>query len=194
MHVVKCSATLAFVAALLVGAGSARAAEKSSHPKQLRYKLRICEGDPLGNPKFGTVKTQNAPEFVATEGRPFTVMSGGQVPVPNGSNSFEFLQLGWTIKGKHGAVKDGKVRVDITLRNRTMFERTAAGRMQFHSEGTRVIMTVPLGEVVKLRLGKGTADKQKWVELTVDDVRRIRPVTPKRADVIEDKSVGKTEH
>lgn len=188
----KHSITSAFVVALLAGATSAHAAEKSSHPKQLRYKLRICEGDPLGSPKFGTVKTRNAPEFVATEGRPFTVMSGGLVPIPNGCNSFEFLQIGWTIKGKHGAVKDGKIRVDITLRNRTMFERTAAGRMQFHSEGTRVIMTVPLGEVVKIRLPNGTVNKQKWVELSVDDARQIPPVSPKSSKHIVEKSVGKT--
>jgi hypothetical protein len=74
------------------------------------------------------------------------------------------------IEGRPGAVKNGKVRLDITLSNTTIGERTEE-RFQLHSESTRTITIVRLGEVVKLRWRKGTADKQTWVELSVEEVK-----------------------
>jgi hypothetical protein len=44
--------------------------------------------------------------------------------------------------------------------------------IQLHSESMRTITTVRLGEVVQLRWGKGSADRQAWVDLSVEEVKR----------------------
>ena len=66
-------------------------------------------------------------------------------------------------------VKDGKVRLDVTVSN-TKFDPRTKGRIQFHTDMTRTITTIRLGEVVKLRCGKGSADHQTWAEVSVGAV------------------------
>lgn len=81
-----------------------------------------------------------------------------------------FVPFGWMITGKPGAIKDGKVRLDITLTNTTVGQRNE-GRTQLHTESMRTITTIRLGEVLKLRWGKGNADRQAWAELSVEEVK-----------------------
>ncbi len=71
---------------------------------------------------------------------------------------------------KSSTVKRGTIRLDLTLSNTTVGKRTKE-RIELNSESTRIIATVKLGEVVKLRWGKGTADKQTWAELSVEEIK-----------------------
>jgi hypothetical protein len=73
------------------------------------------------------------------------------------------------IEGQPGAVEDGKVRVEITLSNSTLGERTE-DRIQLHTESTRTITTARLGEVVKLRWGEGSGERPAWLELSLEEV------------------------
>jgi hypothetical protein len=58
------------------------------------------------------------PSVVTLENRPFSVVSGGEIPVTDGE-SVQYQPYGRIIEAKPGAVKDGKLRLDITLSNTT---------------------------------------------------------------------------
>jgi hypothetical protein len=165
----KWSIALAIAAAMFVGSQSTLGGDKPSSGKQLLFNLRVCKGDPLGSREAGTLKVEAEPRLLTLENRPFSFVSGGEIAVTDG-DSVEFVQSGWMIEGKAGTVKDGKVRLDITLSNTTVEERTEE-RIQLRTESRRTISAVRLGEVLKLRWGKGSAERQAWVELSVEEVK-----------------------
>jgi hypothetical protein len=169
-HVMRWSIALVFAAAMFVGSQPVAGGDQPSPGKQLQFNVRVFEGDPLGSRQAGTLKVLAEPRLVTLENRPFSFVSGGEILIKDGEG-VQFQTFGRTIEGKPGAVKDGKVRLEITLSNTTVGERTE-DRIQLHSESTRTITTVRLGEVVKLRWGKGSADKQIWAELSVEEVKR----------------------
>jgi hypothetical protein len=163
------SITLVLTAAMLVGRQPTAGGDQPPPGKQLQFNVRVLEGDPLGSREAGTLKVLAEPRLITLENRPFSFVSGGELPVTDGE-SVQFQSFGRMIEGKPGAVKDGKVRLDITLSSTTIGERTK-DRIQLHSESTRTITTVRLGEVVKLRWGKGGTEKQTWAELSVVEVK-----------------------
>jgi hypothetical protein len=165
------SITLAFAAAaaMPVGSQSTAGGEQPPPGKQLLFNVRVFEGDPLGSREAGTLKVLAEPRLVTLENHPFSFASGGEIPVRDGQ-AVQFHSFGRRIEGKPGAVKEGKLRLEITLSNTTIGERTE-NRIQLHTESTRTITTVRLGEVMKLRWGKGSADRQAWVELSVEEVK-----------------------
>lgn len=163
------SIALVFAAAMLVGSQPTAGGDQPPPGKQLQFNVRVLEGDPLGSREAGTLKVLAEPRLVTLENRPFSFISGGELPITDGE-SVQYQPFGRMIEGKAGAVKDGKVRLDITLSNTTIGERTE-DRIQLHRESTRTITTVRLGEVVKLRWGKGGAEKQTWAELSVEQVK-----------------------
>ena len=156
------SITLAFAAAMLVGDHSQAGGDKSLPIKQFLFKLRVYEGDPLGSVEAGTLKLLAEPTLVTLENGSITFAYGGGEPaIPAGFKDMKFDQMGRMIKGTPVAVKDGKIRLDITLSNTTVGKGTEK-HIQLNTESTRTITTVKPGEVVKLRWGKGSADKQVW--------------------------------
>lgn len=165
----KWSLAIALAAAVLVGSQSTAGDAKHSPGKPLQVNLRVFQGDPLGSREAGTLKLLADPNLITLENRVFTFVSGGEIAVTEGEE-VQFVQIGRMIEGKPGAVKDGKVCLDLTLSNTTVGERTEE-RVQVHTESTRMISTVRLGEVVKFRWRKGSADRQVWVELTVAEVK-----------------------
>lgn len=165
----KWSMAMALAAVLLVGSQSTAADDKPSPAKQLQLNLRVLEGDPLGSREAGTLKVVADPRILTLENRPASFVSGGEIAVTDG-DGMQLIQLGRMVEVKPGAVKDSKVRLDITLSNTTIAERTEE-RIQVHTESTRMISTVRLGEVVKFRWRKGSADRRVWVELTVEEVK-----------------------
>jgi hypothetical protein len=166
----KWSITLAVAATMFVGSQVAPGGDKLSTGKQLQFNLLVLEGDPLGSREAGTLKVIAEPRLVTLENRPFSFLSGGEIAVNDGG-SVQFVEFGRMIKGKAGTVKDGKVRLDLTLSNTTVGERTEE-RIQLHTDTSRTITTVRLGEIVKLRWGKGSADRQTWAELSVEEIKR----------------------
>jgi hypothetical protein len=165
----KWSINLAFVAALLGGSQSTLAGDKPAPGKQLQVNLRVFEGDPLGSREAGTLKVTAEPRLVTSENRRFTFLDGGEIAVTDGE-CVEFVQFGRMIEGRTGTVKDGKVRLDVTLSNTILGDRTEE-RIRTHTESMRTVTSVRLGEVVKIRWGKGRANKQVWVELSVEEIK-----------------------
>jgi hypothetical protein len=163
------SIALVFAAAMLVGNQPTAGGDQPPPAKQLQFNVRVFEGDPLGSREAGTLKVLAEPRLVTLENRPFSFVSGGELPITDGE-SVQHQPFGRMIEGKAGALKDGKVRLDITLSNTTIGERTE-DRVQLHSESTRTITTVRLGDIVKLRWGKGSTKKQTWAELSVEEVK-----------------------
>ncbi|HWY86367.1 MAG TPA: hypothetical protein VNX28_06570 [Gemmataceae bacterium] len=137
--------------------------------KQFSFKLRLCEGDPLGSQETDTLTILAEPTLTALENQSFSFHAGGSCPVPevreNGIQG-SFLSYGVRITGQAASVKDGKVRmtIDVSCTDRPIMQ---GERIQLHTEGCQTIMTVKLGEIQRFRIGKGTGDKQMWVELTI---------------------------
>lgn len=163
------SITLAVATAMFASSQLASSGSQPSPGKELQINLRVCEGDPLGSRKAGTLKVLAEPRLITLENHPFAFVTGGEIPVTD-DDGLQFVPFGREIRGKPGAVKEGKVRLDITLSKTTVGERIEE-RLQLHTETWRTITTVPLGEVVKFRWGKGRADKQTWAELSVVEVK-----------------------
>jgi hypothetical protein len=99
------------------------------------------------------------------ENRPFSVVSGGEMKVA-GPKGEQFIEYGRSLAGKPSLVKDSKIRLDITLSNTTVGEKSDE-RVQLNTESTRTILTVTLGKAVKMRWRAGVGEKQAWAELTV---------------------------
>jgi hypothetical protein len=167
----KWSVTLAFAAALLVGSQSTAGGDKHSAAKQFQVNLVVFQGDPLGSLEARTLKISDERRLVIRENRPFSYdVSGHVIEIPDKAEGEQFVQFGRKLEGKAGVVKDGKVRLDITLSNTTFGERTGDS-IQLQAESTRTISAVRLGETVKLRWAKGSADRQTWIELSVKEVK-----------------------
>jgi hypothetical protein len=161
---------LALVGAMLVGSESTSGRDKPASAKQIQFSLCIFEGDPLlGSREAGTLKVLAEPRVTTLENRPCTLISGGEIPVREGAQ-VEYVEYGTKFQCKPGLVKDGKIRLDLTVSNVTVGEKTEK-RIQLTTESTRTITTVRLGEVIKIRVGQGSADKQVWAELSVDEVQ-----------------------
>lgn len=160
------SIALAFGAAILVATQSKAGGDEPPPSKQLLFNVRVFEGDPLGSQEAGTLKILAEPRIVTLENCPFSFLSGGEIVASDG----EYVQFGRRIEGKPGAVEDGKIRLDVTLSNTTVRERTEE-RVQLNTESMRTITTLKLGEVVKLRWRKGSPDKQAWAELSVEEFK-----------------------
>lgn len=182
----KLSTALAIVLASLVVHLDAHG-EDASHGKQLQFEFRVLEGDPLGSLKNGTQKVLAEPSIVTFEKRRFQFISGGEVAIPDENGAVQFAPIGQTINGTPGAVKDGKVRLDLTLSNTTQIDG-ADDALQLVTESHRTISTVSLNETVKFRWKNGAPDNQAWVELTVQEVKPLQipadnvpqPATPAR--------------
>src|SRR5262245_54869051 len=162
------SAFVLALAALLLTGGHLVADDKQPAAKQLLFKLSVLEGDPLGSRQANTQRSLAEPNLVSLEEQQFTFLAGGDLPVPmENFKEVHFVRFGLLIEGKAGKVKDGKVHLDLKLSMSTKPEGRTEEPIQIHTESIQTLSTVKLGEVLKQRVGKGTFDKQLWVELTV---------------------------
>jgi hypothetical protein len=157
-------------ATMLVATSPTPAINMQRSGRQMLFKLVIWQGDPLGSREAGTLKILAEPRLVTSEDRPFTFAQGGEQAVPDGASRIRFVDTGRSFSGKWLYTKDGNVQLDITLADTAVVPQTGE-RVQFHTESVRTIMTVKLGELVKLRRGKGTPDKQVWAELSAHQVK-----------------------
>jgi hypothetical protein len=165
----KWSIALPLAAAMLVGEQSTLGGDKQLPAKQFQFNMRVFEGDPGGSPEASGFRVLGDLHLVALESHACSFASGGQIPVGKGEG-VEFVRLGRMLEGKASTAKDGKLRLEMTLSNTTVGERTKE-RMQIHTESTRTITAIRPGELLKLRW-KGTGDTQAWVELSVEEVKR----------------------
>ena len=163
--------TLAVAAAMVVcGSPALGDGVPAGAKKEILCHVRICKGDPLGSREAGTVKVCQQPKLVTRENQPATFISGGEMPVKDGDAAI-FVPFGTSVFLKPGSIKDGKIRLDVNVSITTA--DALADRAQFHTESTRSISTVRLGDVLKIRCGRGTADSQTWIELTVEEVHPV---------------------
>jgi len=166
----RTSFLLAAIAALFVSSNTTIGGDKQVAAK-LQFNVSVYEGDPFGSREAGTIKLRGQPRIVTRENQSGTFISGGELPVPVGNDGIDFVPIGVTGECKAAFAKDGKVRLDLTLSNTTPGDQTAE-RTQLHTQTTRTITTVKLGEVLKLRCGKADAEKQIWIELSVEKVKQ----------------------
>jgi hypothetical protein len=132
--------------------------------KQLLFRVRVYEGDPLGSLAEGTLKVLAEPNCIALENGEFSYATEGVMPLWDDEH-VKFVPVGLTIKGEPETVKDGKVRIDIMLSNSVVVRK--GERIEFQTESMRTSIFLRPGEVVKLRYCKGSADRQGWIELSM---------------------------
>lgn len=138
--------------------------------KQLMIKVCAYERDSTRSREKGSLRVLARPCVVTMENSPCCVCVGGQVPIP-GSSKLDFVPYGMALEVKPGAVKDGKVQLDVTLTNTTVADQ-GPECLQLHSESTRIITTVKLGELQKLQVGKVGPERQ--IELSVEEFKLKR--------------------
>lgn len=160
---------LALAAILVVGSTTPAGGDRPAVGRQIQFNLRVFQGDPLGSREAGTLKLLAEPCLVTREGYTCTFATGGEIAVPTATGGVELVTIGLQVEGKPGAVKHGKVYLDLTL-SETARAENAGERLRFDTHSTRTITTVKLGETFKLRWGQGTAERQQWVELVVTEV------------------------
>jgi hypothetical protein len=145
--------------------------QKSAPAKQLQFNLRLLEGDPLGSVEAGTVDILSQPQLITQEKQECSMFTGQEILAPAGA---ERVECGVKVRIQPGAIVGGKVRLDITASHSTL-ESQSKDRIEIRTDETRAITTVRLGEVVKLRMDKGDAKRQKWVEVSVVAVAEAKP-------------------
>jgi hypothetical protein len=156
-------------AALLVTASVWAAGDNAAAPKQLQFNVRMLQGDPLGSVEAGTVRVLADTRLVTLEKRLASLVSGSEIDVRRDGNTMETVQIGHVMEIRPGAAQGGKVRLDITLRY-TSVAANHGERTDLHTQSHRVLTTVKVGELLKLRWPGATAEKQVWVELSADEV------------------------
>ena len=145
---------------------AAPAAENAPLENQLLVKLRVCQGDPLGSVAEGTLKVIAAPQVVTCEQRPFSLVVGGEVAVPEFHADKETVFVGLQVDGKPGLAIDGKVPLDLTLANTTA-DRGDKDEPRFKTDKVRTFMKLTLGETKRFRIRK-EGDRDTWLEIAVE--------------------------
>ena len=163
----RTSFLLAAIAAMFVVCNPSIGGDKQVDAKPLILSLSLCEGDPLGSREAGTIKVLAQPKVVTRQNAFAELVSGGELANSVGIEGTEFVPTGLTVKCMAAVVKDGKVKLDLTFSVTTPGEQSTE-RIQLHTQSTRTITIVKLGEVIKLRCGKADPGKQFWIEVSVD--------------------------
>src|SRR5689334_23122583 len=104
--------------ALLVGTVGAQ--EAAPRSKQVLAKVKLFTGDPRGSVEAGTKKHCVDTRVATLDGHPFTVLSGGQVPVTSASGGIGYVDIGAILVGTPRLLGDGMVRLDLRLDNTTV--------------------------------------------------------------------------
>lgn len=99
----------------------------------------------------------------------FLTHCGGQVQVTT-AKGIQPIPIGWNIYAQVGGVKDGKVRLDLTL-SRTRLAEQKEDFHHFCSESTYTFATIKLGEVATLPWRKDASDQQAVLEVSVEECK-----------------------
>jgi hypothetical protein len=162
---------LAAVAAMVLG-GPAVGDNKAAGPRQLRFELRVCEGDPLGSQEDGTMLIRSQLQVITLENQPFSTFVGGQIAVQVAEKRVHFRPVGQEIKCKPSAIKGGEIQLDLTYERSSVGGQVNLGDQMvpaFNVISLQTRKVVKVGELVRLRLEKTTGDKDVWVELKVEE-------------------------
>lgn len=155
--------------ALLLALGTLTTGQEKPAECQYLIQARVCEGDPLGSVEAKTIRVLAEPTLVTTENRTATMSLGENIALREGSPSATNVQVGRTLECTVAGGADGKVDVDLLVANTTLDERTET-RCLAHTQSTRMIATIALGEVIKLRYQTSESrDSETWLELTIEE-------------------------
>lgn len=109
------------------------------------------------------------PQLIANEGQPFTYFAGNQVPIPDETGRLEYIDVGHVVQGKLVSVKDGKAMIDVTIANSQLTPQPK-NRVEIQTESTRMIRSVGLGKVMRLRWPEAARDRHWRAEITVREM------------------------
>ncbi len=177
------------------GSGDARDKEKAPRPvappraalpapdvvKEIEIHVRVYEGDPNGSREEGTLKIVSAPRIMALDNQMAYVHIGGESAIENGRGEVESVPFGWRFQICPKLRKDGKVWLDVQVDHMTPPE-TSGERVENTSRSVHVRGPARAHEAFKVVCEKEPADRQVWVELSVESIKEIstRDVTPPR--------------
>ncbi len=172
---------LSLVVAWCLGAHTLAQAEKLEHKAQFQMNITIYRGDPLGSREAGTLKVYAEPHVVTMNGRPAYLLTGGEIPVLDGTKSVRYVQTGHSIHITPTLTEDGRIFLDIKTEQATPIKqpKEAADRVSVQTVGTRTMGTFRRGETVKVRFDRGTAERQTWAEIIVDIVKNEATQVPR---------------
>jgi hypothetical protein len=153
----------ALLLALLAGAVCAQNAVPAK-PKQVVVNVKLFQGDPSGSREAGTLKCLVDTRCVTLDGRPFTVVSGGETPIAN-AGAVRMIPFGHKVIGTPRLAGAGTLQIKLQLENSTV--QTVNKGFRRFTEAVETEGAYQLGDPVKIQLG--TADKQVWAELVFEE-------------------------
>jgi hypothetical protein len=137
-------------------------------PRQVRFDVRVCQGDPLGSRAEGTVKYIAEPSVVSSSGRSAVFRTGGAVGVldPDGRPGQEWV--GAAVELLPICQPGGTIWVGVNATHR--WENAVQGqpgRPTFTEQGCRQARFVTPGETFRFRISADSPKFQTWAEVTV---------------------------
>ncbi len=135
--------------------------------KPLQFSFKLCEGDPLGSEAKDSIVVLSKLDALSLPDQEFKLDKSAALP--------RHGKFDLSIKGKPHGTMAGTSILELDVELSTEGDSTVEpvkvddpSRLNVHSIKTRYNLN--LGETIKLRLGKGTADMQRWLEITVQEV------------------------
>lgn len=163
---------LSLASVALLGVEPIEKGEKDQPRKMIQVKVRVCEGDPLGNKQAGTLKVIAEPRIVTYDGRTARFASAVQMAVFSESEEGkEIVPAGVSFDVLPRALPDGRFRIELTSHHLIVTERSEQ-TAQFQNQMTRTVTTVRPGEQVKVKFGFSASGQPVWAELTVDEFKK----------------------
>jgi hypothetical protein len=152
--------SISFAAMLSLGVASVKDA-----PKQLEFRVKIFQGDPLGSREEGSLEVLCDSKFVTAEKRRGRVFTGQELSALDHRGELIYHQIGIGVEATGWVLKNGRVYLDISI-SHTTSGKAVEGRTQLNTETARSVGVYTLDNAFKLRLSR-KGDKQTWAEVVV---------------------------
>jgi RNA polymerase sigma factor (sigma-70 family) len=149
---------------------------------QIMVETSVCEGDPLGNRKDGTLKIVAAPRMTTLPGQAAQCFIGAEQPIPIkgiAQDPGKFIPSGFRFNITAKPLSDHKYLLDATV------ESTVPGNksdefVEIHASSTRLLRVVEPGQTVKVRCRSSVESKDVWAEFKITEVRAFDAEPPSR--------------
>ena len=175
-------------AAVCVHAARANAKpNKPSSDKEVQINFRLLEGDPLGSPELGTQRVLSGPRVTTLDQQCATVFISNEMPIlaalgvrsvlisnerPNPADHRQSAKSepGFGIECEPHILQGGKIQLDLLAEFSKLEKADGNDVPVLETVSARTSVQVQKGQVVKLRLGEGTFNKQRWVEVSAEEI------------------------
>ena len=135
----------------------------------VQIEIVVCQGDPHGSRKAGTVEVLSAPLWLGADKESGRVFVGQSYPVADGTGGLKYVDIGVEVTATPRFVGDGYVRLEVEVKYSTA--RHLGGVPVIVAATGRLHGKYLLGEKIKLRMDE-VAGVPVWAEIRAQVVTR----------------------